>query len=379
MKKLRVILLQLCLSIPIIIGAYAMEEDREVTLNKKVGNLIITGFKGTSPEEEGVKKIHTLLQQEELGGVILYGYNIVNPEQLFNLTKSLHEANLKSFIAVDQEGGFVQRLTEQKGFRKTPSAADVAQLYADPEEARSLYNLMAEELKRYYININFAPVVDLNNPENPSPAIGKYKRSYGDDPELVSQYAKVFIEEHLKHGILSSPKHFPGHGYSTGDTHQDITDTTQRAIPEKELVPYKTLMKSNHLDMVMTAHIVNRREEYDPEGYPATLSPKILKNLLRSQGYNGVVISDDLHMGAIQKHYSINQVVPLALNATCDMLLFSNNRAAMPEATGYSPDLDVSGKVIKIVEQEIKQGGVSLDRINESYQRVSLLKARLSK
>jgi len=177
----------------------AMEDLEKDELDKKIGHLLMVGFQGTLPEEEGPKKICSLLQQGKLGGVILYRYNIVNPDQLLCLTQSFCDANHKVFIAVDQEGGLVQRLIASKGFNiTTPAAQVVAETYEDPEQARDLYSLMAEELAKYHINVNFGPVVDLNNPDHPSPAIGKYKRSYGNDPERVTQFDRIFVEEHRK-------------------------------------------------------------------------------------------------------------------------------------------------------------------------------------
>jgi beta-N-acetylhexosaminidase len=360
---------------------YGMDEDKEAELDKKIGRLLMVGFQGTRPEEEGPKKICDLLQQKKLGGVILYRYNIVNPDQLLFLTQSFYEADNNVFIAVDQEGGLVQRLVTSKGFHETPAAQVVADTCADPEQARDLYRLMAEQLAQYHININFGPVVDLNNPSQPSPAIGKYKRSFGNDPERVSQFAKVFVEEHRKKRIATALKHFPGHGYSTADTHQGIADTTQPAVPEMELTPYKNLISSGHVDMVMTAHIVNKN--YDSEGYPATLSPLIIQKLLREDlKYGGVVVSDDLLMGAIQQYYKLDEAVTCALNATCDFLLFSNNTlgtntGATQELPMWKIDGDVMENIIGIIHQKITEGKISIERINESYERLTKLKTTL--
>jgi len=241
MKISKVILLSFFIVLgnsKILIPCYGMEEYGEAELDRKIGQLLMVGFQGTHPEEEEPKKICNLLQQGKLGGVILYRYNIVSPDQLLLLTQTFYEANNSVFIAVDQEGGLVQRLVPSKGFSiTTPSAQDIAETYAEPEQARNLYCLMAEELGKYYINLNFAPVLDLNNPDQPSPAIGKHKRSYGNDPQLVSEFAKIVVEEHRKKGIATALKHFPGHGYSTEDTHHGIADTTQTAVPETELAP----------------------------------------------------------------------------------------------------------------------------------------------
>lgn len=353
--------------------AKAMDDD--ISLERKIGNLTIVGFEGTSPEMEGPQEISKLLQSDTLSGVILYAHNIVNPEQLSSLTKLFYDANPRSFICIDQEGGAVRRLRQDKGFMVHVPSADEVVRTSSSSEAKLLYSSMAEELKRYRINVNFGPVVDLNNPDSPSPAIGKWGRSYGNDPDVVVEYGTAFIEAHRQHKIFTAPKHWPGHGYSTKDSHKGLTDTTKTAIPEKELAPYEKLNKSGHLDMVMTAHVVNTN--YDPSGYPATLSPLMIPSLLREKGYNGVVVSDDMHMGAIQQHYSLAESVPLALNANCDLLLFSNNRAAAGGSVDFDSNPGLSTDVIKIVRKSLDQGGISLARINEAYERVAALKKGL--
>jgi beta-N-acetylhexosaminidase len=386
MKMPKVILLSFFIVLgtsKILMPCHGMEEHGEDELDRKIGQLLMIGFQGTDPEEEEPKKICSLLHQGKLGGVILYRYNIVSPDQLLRLTQSFYEANNSVFIAVDQEGGLVQRLVPSKGFSiTTPSAQDIAETYAQPEQARNLYCLMAEELGKYYINLNFAPVLDLNNPDQTSPAIGKYKRSYGNDPQLVSQFAKIVVEEHRKKRIATALKHFPGHGYSTEDTHQGIADTTQTAIPEMELAPYRNLIQSSHVDMIMTAHIVNKN--YDPDGYPATLSSQVIQNLLREQlGYNGVVVSDDLHMKAIREYYKLDEVVTRALNATCDFLIFSNNTsgtytAPHPDLPTWNTDLPMTENIIRVIHQKVIEGEIRKERIDESYKRLEKLKAILA-
>lgn len=382
MKTSKVILLSFLMAVAISkiqIPCYGMEDDGTVELDKKIGQLLMVGFQGTHPEEAEPKKICSLLQQGKLGGVILYKYNILSPDQLLLLTQSFYEANKNVFIAVDQEGGLVQRLVVSKGFAvTTPSAQEITETYSEPEEARELYRLMAEELEKYHINVNFGPVVDLNNPDQPSPAIGKYKRSYGNDPERVSQFARVFVEEHRKKKIATALKHFPGHGYSTTDTHQDIADTTQTADLEMELAPYRNLILSGDVDMIMTAHIVNKT--YDPDGYPATLSSQMIQTLLREQlKYTGVVVSDDLHMGAIRKYYKIDEVVTRALNGTCDFLVFSNHTsgtytAANQDILTWSTDLSLTENIIGIIRQKVLKEEISRERIEESYARIVKLK-----
>jgi beta-N-acetylhexosaminidase len=361
--------------------SYAMDSVKDDELDQQIGQLLIVGFKGKKPDDDEPKKICSLLKQQKLGGVILYGHNIENPDQLLKLTGCFSTANPKAFIAVDQEGGAVQRLISKKGFQtSTANAEEMSRLPI--EQCTELYGLMADELRKYLFNINFGPVVDLNNPERPSPAIGKWKRSYGNDPEAVSTFAKSFVEAHRKtiepskQGIACALKHFPGHGYSTEDSHFGVADTTKTAVPEQELLPYQFLIGSGHADMIMTAHIVNMN--YDSDGHPATLSSVIIPNFLRKQlGYSGVVVTDDLHMGAITQIYQLDEVVTRALNATCDLLIFSNNSAIIPNLPSWKPDVSLVENVIGIVRENIQRGKIPTERILESHKRLKILKAKI--
>ncbi len=375
MKSWKIIGMGFVLSLWQQVACQGMEGKEEFTIDQKIGQCITVGFQGTKPADEGVQAVCHLLKQDLLGGVILYGYNIVSPEQLKQLTNTIYEANPKAFIAVDQEGGLVQRLTKAKGFAGTSRrAAEIAEDYPNPDDAYEFYLSTAEELKNYHININFGPVVDLHNPE--SAAIGKIGRSYGDNPDVVSSYARAFVKAHREQGILTCLKHFPGHGYALKDSHlPNIVDTTDTADCKNEIAPYENLLETGDVDMVMTAHIVNRN--YDPEEHPATLSSKMIPDLLRNKGYNGVVVSDDLHMGTIQKNYSFEDIVYGSINATCDLLVFSNNPAAAKGVENFTPNARISEQIIEAVKQGIQDGKIDVTRIDESYQRIMDLKERI--
>ncbi|MDP4840059.1 MAG: glycoside hydrolase family 3, partial [Alphaproteobacteria bacterium] len=235
-------------------------------------------------------------------------------------------------------------------------------------------------------NVVFGPVVDLDhNPtlesENPpvNPVIGGLERAYSADPKVIAEYAAQFIEAHRQHGILTSLKHFPGHGLAPSDTHVDLTDVTATYESELELAPYEILAEKGLIDMVMTAHVMMRNLDED---YPATLSPIILKELLRegNNPHDGVVISDDLFMGAVQKNYSFEEIVLLAVEADVDILLFSINTAAQKgiNAEDQKPvDANLVDKVIDIIEKAIKSGRLSQERINKSYERIIKMKSAL--
>jgi len=208
------------------------------------------------------------------------------------------------------------------------------------------------------VNCNFAPVVDLEiNPNNK--VIVGLQRSFGKSNINVTSYAKIQIKEQKKAGIISVLKHFPGHGSSLGDSHLgfvDITDTWS----ELELEPYKALIQSQNIDMIMTAHVFNKNLDAK---YPATLSHNVNTKLLREQmHYKGVVVSDDLQMKAISKHYTLKETVSLAINAGVDILLFGNQLG--------NQDTD---ELVNTIYGEVKAGAISEQRILESNKRIQKL------
>jgi beta-N-acetylhexosaminidase len=266
---------------------------------------------------------------------------------------------LPPFLTLDQEGGAVQRLTPEVGFKDVPSAARVAKGSAGA--ARSLYNGMARGIADLGFTVNFGPVVDLDlNPDNP--IIARFGRAYAAGPNIVTVFAEQFIAAHHQAGLLTALKHFPGHGSSTGDSHEgyvDITGTWQ----EKELEPYRNLIASKSVDMVMVGHLIHRKYS----DLPSSLAPEWITGVLREQlGFDGVVISDDLEMGAIRQHFSLKETVTRAVRAGMDVLLFSNTakpRASLPDEI----------RAILVAEAEADPAFAA--RIEQSYRRIVALKA----
>lgn len=344
---------------------------RSIPLDQKIGAMILIGFSGTTPTDQAVIKLADQIQKGHVGGVILFHYNIENNPQVKQLTHFLSQLNAPAriFIAVDQEGGKVQRLTSKKGFPDFMSAKRVAVTFSVPE-AMTYYREMGSVLRTAGFNLNFAPVVDLDN--NPtSPVIGGLERSYSDNPDTVVAYANAMIFALKKEKILSCIKHFPGHGSILQDTHEGVGDSTN-VWRKSELIPFYKTIEIASPDMVMTAHIINRN--LDPDN-PATLSPKIIQQLLRDQGhFNGVVVSDDLHMGAILKNYGLEETIIKAIQADIDILVFSNNPAAAKGYSQFQIDPDLPEKVIQIVKKAIQDGRISTDRIDQSFQRIQTLK-----
>lgn len=334
-------------------------------MDEKIGQMLVVGFRGYSIDET-----HTVakdLSERHVGGVVLFDRdmtlqsprNVENPTQLKRLIEQVRKFSARPIIGIDHEGGFVCRLKEKFGFPKTLTALKLAALPED--EFSQTVQGMADVLHGLGINFNFAPVVDVNvSPQ--SPAIGKYERSFSSDPELVIERALGFIEAHRRRGILTSLKHFPGHGSSKADSHMGLTDVTE-TWKEIELRPFEELIRRKKADAVMTAHVFHRK--LDPK-YPATLSPLIIKRYLRERmGFDGVVISDDMQMGAITQHYGLETAVRLALEADVDMLCFGNN---------VSFDEHIAEKVIAVIKKLVQEGTIAEDRIERSYRRIQRLK-----
>jgi len=341
------------------------------SLDQKIGQMLMVGFHGTSAPKNS--QICKDIRHYHIGAVILFDYNpvdkskpknIADKSQLKKLTAQLQKCSYdgKLLIAVDQEGGKVQRLKSKYGFYgKFPKASDVVRM--DQKQIRKTYEKMAKELKNVGINYDLAPVVDLDiNPKNH--VIHGLGRSFGKDPKRVKRYASVFIDAMHTYGVLTALKHFPGHGSSVGDTHKGFVDVTNM-WQKVELEPYRILNRK--ADTVMVAHVFNRHLDTK---YPATLSQKTVEGLLRKQlGFHGVVITDDLQMGAISKKYGLRNTLKLAINAGDDILLFGNQ---------LDPRKIVSSKkLVETIKSLVKNGEVNEKRIETAYRRIQHLKRKL--
>ncbi|MDY3200832.1 MAG: glycoside hydrolase family 3 N-terminal domain-containing protein [Arcobacter sp.] len=307
---------------------FANESYSKEDIEKMIAKMVILGFNG-----ENISQKDEIYQNIKagLGGVILFDKdpndkkkvkNVRNKEQLKILTSELQSiSKQKLLIGIDQEGGIVQRLKSSDGFVNTPKASEVA--LKGESFAKQTYKNLAIDLKESGINLDFAPVVDLAiNKENK--VIVTRGRSFGESSKEVIKYSSIFIDELKKEHIISVLKHFPGHGSSLGDSHLGFVDITN-TWNQKELEPYKYLINNGKANMIMTAHVFN--EKLDKE-YPATLSYNINTNLLRYKlGFDGVLVSDDLQMYAISKHYDLKQTLTLAINSGVNMLLFANQLA----------------------------------------------------
>lgn len=357
-------------------------EGDSLTLDQKVGQLVMMGVDGSTAQAPGVQAALEQIRAGQLGGVILYRYNVTGPEQVRALNRALADANALPqplLIAVDQEGGLVQRLRASNGFFDTPSHEDVA-TQQTTAQARATWLRMARMVADAGFNFNFGPVVDLRgDPQDPtgapaSPVIGALERAFSSDPAVVVTYATQFIEAHREAGVLTALKHWPGHGLAGGDTHLGLVDVTQTAR-DVEQETFRQLAHAGLADAVMTAHLVNRN--VDPD-WPVTLSEKFIAPLLRGRdGFQGVVVTDDLHMGAIQNEHGEREAVVRALLAGNDILVFSNNPAAATNVPGFRPRYDLGRHVAALVREAIARGELTEAHVEAAWTRVARLRDRL--
>lgn len=349
------------------VGAACMPDD----LRAKIGQTIMIGFPGRSESDPGVKAIRAQLQEGTVGGVVLFPDNITGKAQLKALIAALREtrSDLPPFIAVDQEGGAVQRLRARKGFGWFPSAALVGKNPSlDSQEiAGAIYAEMAAELAELGFNMNLGPVVDINtNPSNP--VIGARGRSFGGDPDTVAPIAAAFINAHHAANVATVAKHFPGHGSSTVDSHRKLADVSH-SWRDLELEPYRRLALQGLLDAVMIGHLYHPRFS-DLERLPASLSAKTVDVLRASDGigFDGVVMSDDLEMGAIRDAFAPEEAAVRAIKAGTDIVVFSNIERG---------DLNFGARIHDALAVAVCDGRLGAARIEEAYRRIVRLKEQL--
>ena len=246
------------------------------SVNVKIGQMIMVGFRGKSPSSKGVKSVLQQVSTGEVGGVLLMSHNVGSFKQVQRLTNAFRRAAAKGgqlppLIAIDQEGGPVQRIKTTR----FPSAAQVAK--TSEKRAFQVYKRLACQLASAGVNLNFGPVVDLDIRGRANAVISRVGRSYGRDPKKVGRYANQFVAAHKMFGVMTTAKHFPGHGSSLSDSHRGFT-----AIPQwsqQELVPFQMLTRSytkTPVDFVMVGHLYNKKW-----GAPASISHKAIVGQLR--------------------------------------------------------------------------------------------------
>jgi beta-N-acetylhexosaminidase len=341
-----------------------------------VADLLLVGFRGS--QVEGSEEIRSLVCDVKVGGLILFerdamtgqSRNIVSPEQVKQLTADLQALALQCagrplLIAADNEGGLVMRLSTRVGYLATPAPQELGD-QGDVAQTELEARRMGATLREAGINWNLAPVVDVAvNPLNP--AVVTLGRTFSSDPKQVVAQARAFIQGMHEAGVLTSLKHFPGHGSSRTDSHLGFVDVTETADLKVELEPYRVLIKEGLADSVMTAHVFNRGIDM---ALPATLSRYTVRRYLRGKlGYKGLVLSDDLLMGAIRQRYGVEEAAILALQATVDVLLVSQNQGRYEQGA--------AARVGAAIQSAIKEGRLSRKAVQAALARVEAFRRHI--
>ncbi len=340
----------------------------DVSLEAMIGQMIMVGFVGTGPGDPWPETLVGQIAGGEVGGVLFLKRNVTDRQSVRALNAAFLAAGgaTPPLLAVDQEGGIVQRLTAGAGFAERPSARDVARTET-PAEATETYAGMARDLRDWGFNLNLGPVVDIDvNPANP--IIGALGRSFSADPETVAQYAAAFVAGHRRAGVLTALKHFPGHGSSRDDSHKGFVDITATWSPV-ELVPYRRLIAEGLADMVMPGHLY-LEQMTDPGGMrPASLS-RTAQDVLRTDlGFAGVIISDDMEMQAIEADYTLEEAAVDAIRAGTNILIYSNYAHQRP---------DLPRELAAILVRRASEDTELRRLIADSYRRIMALKAGIA-
>lgn len=322
-----------------------------LTIEEKVGQMFMVGFEGTSVPTS----LNTAIECQKFGNFIYFGANVADDTKVATMseaiqTKVMDEIGIPAFISMDQEGGMVVRFAEEA----THFIGNMALAATNnPLNAYQVGIHMGEELRHYGVNLNLAPVLDVNN--NPAnPVIGI--RSYADDPDMVSAYGLQMIQGLKESDVIATVKHFPGHGDTSVDSHYGlpmIPHDMERLI-NVELAPFIDAIEAG-ADALMTAHIIFSAIDNE---LPATLSYKVITELLREElGYDGIVMTDEMRMNAIRNNFTASEAAVKAIQAGVDIVLY---------AESTSTSIAAYNGVIEAIEDGI----ISEERINESVWRI---------
>ena len=317
-------------------------------LEEKIGQMMIFGFHGITMNDD----INWMFNQCHMGGVILFDRNMENKAQVKALTESLQAGRkIPLFIALDEEGGIVSRMAND--LTPPPSQQEIEKS-GDSSLAYSSANSISQELKNIGINLNFAPVADVGTPDT---------RSFSDDANIVAEFVSQAAKGYEDAGIFYTLKHFPGIGLWNVDSHQDIeTIVADRyTFDTVDLVPFKKIIneRDNSKFMIMVSHY--KYTAFDAEN-SATLSPAVMTELLRNElGFKGVIITDDLDMGAVSKYHDERYLSVASVKAGADIVLSCH-------------EYEKQRKMYEGVLEAVKRGEISEERINESVRRILKMK-----
>lgn len=332
------------------------EQLDQLSLDEKIGQMILAGVQGTALDAQAKQ----MITDQKVGGIIFYANNVSTVPGTAKFVQSIKDANRSNpvpiFMSVDQEGGKVSRMPET--VETIPSNGKVGKT-KDADLAETMGKLLARQIQLIGFNVDFAPVLDVNsNPNNP--VIGD--RSFGSSASLVSRMGIAEMKGLRSEGIIPVVKHFPGHGDTSVDSHLDlpVVNKTEKQLAQLEWIPFEAAVKEQ-VEAVMVAHILFPK--LDPD-HPASLSDVIIGQHLRGKfKYDGVVITDDLSMGAIAKNYKLNDAAVATVQAGSDILLVAHS-------------YDSAKTIFDTLKSAVKSGQISESRINESVYRILALKQK---
>lgn len=321
----------------------------KMTLKEKVGQMIGLAFAGCEYSSELAMQIEDI----EAGLIIYFKDNCASPKQIFELNKLINKnAKIPPFIALDQEGGMVARVTHD--ITQSPGAMAIT-AGSMPKDAYQLAYNMGIELRALGFNFNFAPEGDVNNnPANPVINV----RSYSENPHIVSDYMEEAVKGYTDALMMTSVKHFPGHGDTAVDSHigLPVVDFDEKRLNEIELVPFKRVIEKD-MPGIMASHVMYAN--YD-DTYPTTLSKKIIQGLLRDQmGFKGLVVTDSLTMKAVWGRFTIEEIVLNGFNSGCDILLLCGAR-----------DIKSQKEFAETALRLAEEGRIPLDVIDKAVERI---------
>ncbi len=328
----------------------------EMSLEEKIGQMMFAGISGTVMSDS----TNNLINSYHVGGLIFYKNNIASTSQIVTLQNEIRAANagnkLPLLLGVDQEGGRISRMPNE--VKNLPTSLAIGKVN-NPAYSYEIGTLLGQEVKAFGFNLNFAPVLDVNsNPNNP--VIGD--RSFGDNPEIVIRLGIETMKGIMKEEVIPVVKHFPGHGDTSVDSHLELPTVNKSLaeLEELELIPFQAAVE-NGADVVMAAHIL--LPKIDPD-YPSSMSKVVLTDMLRKQlGFNGVIITDDMTMGAIADNYSIAQAAVQSVKAGSDIILVAHG------------DSNISATIDALIAA-VESGEIKEERINESVARIIRLKQK---
>ena len=325
----------------------------ELSVEQKVYQMFILGYEGENPR--AVPEFRKALNSG-LGGVIFFTHNICEKERFKQAVKIIKEesAILPPFLSIDQEGGRVERTLNLYGGHHYKSARDVAKQGENVVLQQAQW--ISEELKYLGINMNFAPVLDVDtNPDNPVIA----DRSYSSNCNDVIKYGKITAKTYLKNGIIPVGKHFPGHGDTSVDSHKDLPEVALniKELEDIHIKPFKELLE--YLPAIMVAHV--HYKAFNNEKIPASVSNEVIEKYLRGKlNYQGVVISDDMVMGGI-RHFSPFEACKKGIESGVNMFIYRN----------------ADDSVIQLIEDiisAVKRKEIDINKINRSVECIKRLK-----